>query len=360
MKRVIKMVCAENTSKSNAKDLLKELSALNGISSNEKIVSDKINLYLSNICDKTQKDARGNLIGFIKCTNSSDCKTLLLEAHMDQIGLMVTKICSDGTLKFTNIGGVDERTLSFSKVFVSERKIEGIIVPDKKSDNSEINGKSIDTTDNLKIETGLTYDEAKEKIKIGDLIILASEYTELCNNVVSGGAFDNRAGIVSILLFLKDINREKLEYNITILFSVQEETGMFGAYYAGGKLGQAIDAAIVIDVTHGETNDTRNMSCVFSLGSGAVICRGPNLHYDYTKQLIAVAKENNIPYKIEVAAGSSGTDAWALQTSSVGLPCMLVSIPLRYMHSSVETLDIKDIEIISKLLLKVAEGGIKI
>ena len=347
------MRLSENNLKFNTENLLKELTIIDGISSGEKNIADKLIPYLNSICDTVDKDAHGNLIGYIN-TKKDNAKTIIFEAHMDRIGLMVTKICADGRLKFTNIGGVDERILALSEVTVLGKKhINGIIIPEDSNDTS--NNYKIE---NLKIETGLTEKEVKTSVKVGDLILINSEYTKLCNNVVSGGGFDNRAGIVSILKAVNQIDRNNLKYNIIILLTVQEELGLYGAYLAGKNIDA--DAAIVVDVTHGETNDTKGFTGVFPLGCGAVICRGPNLHYTYTKQLIDASEKNNIPYRIEVASGSSGTNAWALQTSSNGIPSMLISIPLRYMHTNVETLKIDDINAIADLLTVAAEGGIDI
>lgn len=347
------MRLSENNLKFNTENLLKELTIIDGISSDEKNIADKLIPYLNSICDTVDKDTHGNLIGYIN-TKKDKAKTIIFEAHMDRIGLMVTNICADGRLKFTNIGGVDERILVLSEVTVlGKTHINGIIIPEDSNDTS--NNYKIE---NLKIETGLTEMEVKTSVKVGDLILINSEYTKLCNNVVSGGGFDNRAGIVSILKAVNQIDRNNLKYNIIILFTVQEELGLYGAYLAGKNIDA--DAAIVVDVTHGETNDTKGFTGVFPLGCGAVICRGPNLHYTYTKQLIDASEKNNIPYRIEVASGSSGTNAWALQTSSNGIPSMLISIPLRYMHTNVETLKIDDINAIADLLTAAAEGGIDI
>lgn len=347
------MRLSENNLKFNTENLLKELTIIDGISSDEKNIADKLIPYLNSICDTVDKDTHGNLIGYIN-TKKDNAKTIIFEAHMDRIGLMVTKICADGNLKFTSIGGVDERILVLSEVTVlGKERIDGIIIPEDSNDTS--NNYKIE---NLKIETGLTEKEVKKSVKVGDLILINSEYTKLCNNVVSGGGFDNRAGIVSILKAVNQIDRNNLKYNIIILFTVQEELGLYGAYLAGKNIDA--DAAIVVDVTHGETNDTKGFTGVFPLGCGAVICRGPNLHYTYTKQLIDASEKNNIPYRIEVASGSSGTNAWALQTSSNGIPSMLISIPLRYMHTNVETLKIDDINAIADLLTVAAEGGVDI
>ena len=167
---------------------------------------------------------------------------------------------------------------------------------------------------------------------------------------------DNRAGIAAVLDCVERIKDKKIPYGIKLLFSVGEELGLQGGY--SGTEPEMADGAIVIDVTHGATPDAKDEVGVFPLGCGAVICRGPNLHYSYTKQLIALAQEKQIPYEIEVAAGHSGTTAWAIQTVGTGIPTMLVSIPLRYMHSNLETLALKDVQAVSDLLYEALMGGI--
>ena len=152
--------------------------------------------------------------------------------------------------------------------------------------------------------------------------------------------------------------KTELIYNIEVVFSTQEELGLHGAF-AGIEPGAA-EAAIAVDVTHGMTPDSKEEAGVFPLGSGAVICRGPNLHYDYTRQLIKTAEEKSIPYEIEVASGGSGTTAWAIQTIGNGIPVMLISIPLRYMHTNVETLKLSDVKAVSDLIFEAVSGGVKL
>ncbi len=326
-------------------NILKELTAISGVSANEKEIADVLLDKLNAVCDTVLVDKHGNVIGQIEGKNAS--KTLLFEAHIDRIGLMISNVDDDGFLEFVNIGGFDERVLIASEVIING-KINGIIFEKEIDKKPEIS--------NLRIDTGLTKEKVDECIKIGDFAIVKSEFSELCANQASASAMDNRAGIAAVLYALSKIDRNKLNYNLSILFSVQEELGLHGAYTGTKDL--APDAAIIVDVTHGTTQDTKDKTGVFDLGSGAIICRGPNFDYDYTKQLINTAKENNIKYDIEVASASSGTSAWAIQITDKGVSSMLVSIPLKYMHTNVETLDITDVYSVSELLVKAAEGGI--
>ncbi len=319
---------------------LEYLSSAYGISSDEKTFSDILKPVLNELCDSTSIDKNGNLTGYIK--GSSD-KTIMFEAHMDRIGLVVTKVNDDGTLLFTNIGGVDERILPYAEVIIcGKEEINGFVQP--LSDESP-----------LKIEDFCIRTERfdiKNLVSVGDKVVIASEFVKLCGDVVSGAAFDNRAGVLSILKAISALGNK--EYNIVLLFTTEEELGLHGAY----KDDVTPDACVVIDVTHGETRDTKGETGVFPLGAGAVICKGPSLDFNLSNQLVSICRNNNIPYDIETATGSSGTTAWAFQTKDV--PSMLISIPLKYMHTNLETLELSDIEAVSKLLKIIAEGGIKL
>lgn len=330
--------------------LIQELTDLKGVSSAEHEAAAHIKRMLDKICDSAEIDKSGNVIARISAPDRC-AKTLMLEAHLDRIGLMVTKICDEG-IKFTSIGGVDERILPAEEVMIlGKEPVFGVITAE------EIGYKN-PKAEQMLIDTGLSLDKIKEQIKVGDMVLLNSSFTRLCGNKLSCAAMDNRAGIASIIGAIGRIDRAKLKHNIVILFSVQEELGLHGAY-TGAEIIKP-DAAIVVDVTHGSTRDTKDETGVFSLGCGAVICRGPNFDYDKTKQLIKIATDSDIPYAIEVASGPSGTSAWATQISGGGIPSMLISIPLRYMHTNLETLDIADVDAVCELLVRAMEGGVSL
>lgn len=331
---------------------ISKLTSLIGISSDEGDVAQYLKEVLVGLCDDAWIDESGNVIGKIY-SSAENPKTLMLEAHMDRIGLMVTGIEEDGSLKFTNVGGIDERILPSAEVTVcGKKKVDGIIYSiDKTKDKTP-------KVESMRIDTGFSSDYIKNYVSVGDLVFVQSEFAQLSGSVVSGAAMDNRAGIACIIEAIEKINRKNLKYNIDILFAVQEELGLHGAYTGAKELNA--DAAIVIDVTHGSTPDSKEETGVFPLGSGATICRGPNFHYEYTNQLIKLAEKLSIPYEIEVASGPSGTDAWAIQINNTGVPTMLVSIPLRYMHTNVETLDIEDVIAVTDLMVAAAEGGLVI
>lgn len=339
----------------NIKEKLAQLCSISGLSANESLIATHLCNELQYLELDSSIDCYGNVHG-VKKSRKTNAKTILFEAHLDQIGLMVSEIDKNGYIKFVNLGGVDERILPGMSVEIQAQTpitgIIGAIMPDK--DKGENNYK----IDSLRIDIGMKEEEAKTKIKPGDWIKLNGNVCNMQCDKVTGPAMDNRSGVLAILLCLEKIRNIDIDFNIHILFSTQEELGLHGAYTGAGIC--EADAAIVIDVTHGTTADTKDETGVFPLGSGAIICRGPNLHYEYTKQLINIAKQNNISYEIEVASGGSGTTAWAMQIVGKGIPVMLVSIPLKYMHTNVETLQTDDIESVSQLLYYSVTGGISL
>ena len=329
----------------NTKDLLRELTKSCGISGNEKPVAEAAASVLERFCE-TKRDNMGNLIGVIKGSGSG--RKIMLEAHMDQVGFIVTDIEDNGYIKFAAVGGVDPRILPGLRLKIfGSKTITGVVdVPDSPPEKTA-------QIKDMKIYTGYDADELRNLVRIGDHIAYDFDMTELlCGNLCSG-AMDNRAGMAAILLALDMLKDKKLDADIYALFSTQEEVGLRGSFT--GAFEVKPDLAIVIDVTHGTTVDSENDSGVFDLGSGAVILRGPSVDYDKSLELIDIAKENNIGYKIEAAGGASGTTAWAIQTVGEGVPTLLISIPLRYMHTNVETLKLSDVEAAAALTAAAVE-----
>ncbi len=338
----------------NITETLKDLTQSTGISGYEKSFSEMVCEKLKCYCADAVVNKTGSVMGTVGAFDT-DKKTVLLEAHLDRIGLVVSEILEDGFVKFKALGGVDERTLPASEVYIMGKEetygVIGALPPHL------MNGK--DKTAELKIsdmliDTGLTIAEAKSKFGVGDPILLKSDFTQLAGSIVSSAALDNRAGMTAVFDCLDRLSGKELPYNVKVAFTTGEELGLHGArtVLADGTP----DLAVVVDVTHGRTHDSLDFD-TFPLGSGAIICRGPNLDYEVTLKTIKLAKDKSIPYDIEVAPGNTGTNAWMLQVSGGGVPCVLISIPLRYMHTVVETIDTKDIEQVGKLMAEMICGG---
>lgn len=338
------------------KKRLLSCAAVQGISARENAIAEYLMQELHSINILSHLDTNGNVHGRIE-SRDKGAKTVLLEAHMDQIGLMVSGIDETGRLKFVNLGGVDERTLCGMEVTVlGKHPLYGVIgaVRNKISEGEKPKNPTIEE---LRIDAGLDRETVQAQVKVGDAISIYASPRELLGDKISGTAMDNRAGVTAILDCLERLAGKSLPCHLEILFSTGEELGLQGAY-TGVTPGMA-DMAIAVDVTFGTTPDTKEENGVFPLGCGAVIARGPSLHDSYTKQLIELAKEKQIPYEIEPIPASSGTTAWAIQTVGRGIPTTLISIPLRYMHTNVETLAVKDVQAVSDLLHEVVTGGIQ-
>lgn len=340
----------------NTEKLLKELTQETGVTGSETELAKKLAKMLEKYCDESYINKFNSCIG-IKRSDKTDAKTIMLEAHLDQIGMMVKGIDDNGFVKFVSLGGIDPRILPAAEVYIlGKETVYGVIgAKPPHLMNKEDEEKSAKINDML-IDTGFKGEELKKKISVGDSIVFKSEFNTMLGGSAISKAMDNRAGIASIFLCLESMKNKTANYNLIVLFSSEEEMGLYGAYTA--EYDNLPDLSITIDVTHGMTPDAKNSEGVFPLGSGAIICRGPNLNSVYTNKIINLAKSENISYDIEAAAGSTGTTATAIQTIKIGIPTALISIPLKYMHTTVETLCIKDIEYVAELLSKILEGGV--
>ena len=260
----------------------------------------------------------------------------------------------NGFVAFDTLGGVDERILPSADVWIfgKERCFGVIGAKPPHITSKEESGKGVSAEDML-IDTGLG-EMAAELISVGDPILLDSKFCELLNGRISSAALDNRVSMAAVFEILESVKEGALPVNLTVAFTSGEEMGLFGAYTVIGE--PQPDLAVVLDVTYGRTPDAAGAE-TFPLGSGAAIMRGPNVHYEMTKRVIEIAKKKNIPYEIEVAPKSSGTTAWAIQNSGSGVPCVVISIPLRYMHTTVETVELGDVEAVCSLVKEIILGG---
>ena len=328
------------------KELLK-LSALGGISGFEDAVTPKITKLLEKYCDEVKKDPLGNIIATKHC-GKKNAKKVMLEAHIDGIGLMVKDIDERGFITFTNIGGVDTRILPAQEVIVCGKKdLFGVIGAKpphlQKPGEADKPAKMSD----MAIDVGMSADEVRKLVTPGDMITFYGGAKELSNKIISGKYLDDRAGLISLLICMKELKDIKLDFDIVILAAVQEEVGCRGASVGAENVDPA--AALVVDVCHGDTPDSGSES-IFKLGTGTVVSLGPNIHPYLSELALSAAEKNKIKHSPDVDGGDTGTDAWEVQVASNGIPTLLLSIPLRYMHTTVETLHFDDVVATGKLL----------
>ena len=327
-------------------ELIKSLSDLRGISGFEYRISDKIAEFFEKYADSVEKDRLGNVIAVKKC-GKENAKKVMIEAHIDEIGLMVNDIDDNGFITFVPVGGVDRRILPSLEVIVhGKRDLPGVIgaKPPHLQESGEQN-KSTKIED-MAIDTGFCAEKVRELVSVGDSITFAQSVGKLSEKEFSGKTLDDRAGVAALVNTMKNLMKIKTEVDVYAVAAVQEEVGLRGAKVAA--YGVEPDIAIAVDVCHGITPD--NSYNAFETGSGAVISIGPNIHPKLQKRLNETAEKYHIKYELDVDGGDTGTDAWAIQVSKCGVPTALLSIPLKYMHTSVETLDIGDVEAVSELL----------
>jgi endoglucanase len=337
----------------SAKDFLQKLSEASGVSGYEHAVRDLVVEEFRPYADEISVTAMGSIIALKRGARDPNDRTpaskVLIEGHMDEIGLMVTDI-EKGLIRFTQVGGFDVRVLLAQEVIVHGKKALGGIIGSRPPHvlSAEEREKVI-PMDQLFVDVGLPEDQVRELVQPGDLITVARKMTPLKNNLVAGKAFDDRSAVVTIAEALRHLAAMKHAWDVYAVANVQEEDGAWfgGAVTSTYKINP--DVAIALDVSHADQPNTSEISAV-PLHSGMGIATGPNIHPLVHQKLVEVAKAHEIPFKVTAYGGATGTDAWAIQVVREGIPTGLVDIPLRYMHTSVETLSVSDLERIGRLL----------
>jgi tetrahedral aminopeptidase len=334
-----------------ASGILLELSSSAGVSGNESAAVETAAGYFRSYTDQVKYDRFGNLLAFKPGEPSSGRGKLSLAivAHIDEIGLMVTKIEAGGFLRFTPIGGIDPRTLPGQAVQVgSKNKLSGVIGAAPPHLLSDKDRKAVIPIEKLFIDLGLTEKTVKEQVSVGDFVSFEQEPLVIGNGAkVTGKSLDNRAGVTAMIISAAELAGISHQADICFIASLQEEVGLRGAIT--NAYGLQPDLALIVDVTHGDAPGLDHKS-VYKLGSGPALAIGPNFHPALSRQLQDTAKQHYLPYQTEPIPGHSGTDAWAFQVSREGIPCALLSIPLRYMHTTVEMISLKDLMVSGKLI----------
>lgn len=314
--------------------LLKDIMCTPSVSGREHSVCEKIRSYIEPLVDECYTDALGNLIA-LKKGSRSDKKKIMLCAHMDEIGFLVTYIEESGYIRTAPVGGINYVAAAFGEV-VSENGVRGVLVPEAGTSASDINGEKVCIDIGAKNKK-----EAERKVKIGDFFVLAPYAKRLSGSRVFGRPFDDRVGCAILIELAKKC--EKPENDLYFVFSVQEEVGCRGSKTAAYAV--APDYAVAFDVTGtGDSLGAKPMAV--KLGDGAaikikdasVICDAETVN-----KLTELAKENKIKHQHEILK-FGGTDTSSMQIAKSGCRAVALSIPSRYIHSGVEVIDLADAE----------------
>jgi endoglucanase len=294
--------------------------------------------------DEVGVDRFGNLVGVRRC-GAPNAKKIMLDAHLDEVGLAITG-AEEGFLSFRAVGGIDPRMLPDREVTIlTQPPVFGLIavLPPHVQKPGDSN-KCLPLAD-LRIDAGLTQEEG-EKL-VGTFAVPRGQFRALQGSLVSGKALDDRAGFVALLRAAELLQGDALDCDLYILGSSREETNGGGALV--GAYALQPDCFVAVDVTHARTPDGPKEE-TFPAGKGTVIGIGPNITRWMSDRLIAKAQAKGISWAPEVMAGHSGTNAWGVQTAREGIPTAVLSLPLKYMHTPVETLDLDDLEATAQLL----------
>ena len=334
--------------------ILKKLSEAVGVSGHEFEVKKVVIEEISDVVDEWRVDSLGNIIALKKGRGNGP--KIMISAHMDEIGLMVTHIDKRGFLRFTGVGSWNERILPGQRVIVcaGDVKVRGVIGAKPPHLMTPEEKKQVIEMKKLFIDIGATSsDEVKELgIKVGSIAVLDREVVRLGGtDRVTGKAFDDRVGVASLIFALKLLSDVEHEAEVYSVFTVQEEIGLKGATVSAFAVKP--DVGIAVDVTTAnDIPEVDEKDWVTELGKGPavkVMDKGNISHPKLRELLIKIAEEEKIPYQLEVLPGGA-TDAAAIMVSREGVPVATISIPCRYIHSPIEVLDLKDAVYASKLL----------
>lgn len=326
-------------------DLLKELCTLSGPSGSEGCVRDFIISKIEGFCEY-HTDNLGNIIAFKK-GKLTPSKKIMIDAHTDEVGLIITHITEGGFLKFSTLGGIDTAVMMFRRVLING-KTAGVISGKPIHLIHGDEGKKLPRADSLYIDIGAaTREEAEAQVHLGDTAVICGDFT-VCGNKVLSKALDDRVGCAALVKLL----REDSEYDFYATFSTQEELGLRGARVAAYTV--APDAAIVLEgTTAADIADVPPERTVCKLGNGAAVSFMDRSTV-YDREYYNAALKSGIPCQPKAAA-TGGNNAGAVHLSGKGVRTVAISAPCRYIHSAssvAETGDITAVYELAKYMLK--------
>lgn len=332
-------------------ETLKTLCLINGTSGREEKVRDYI---LSRISDKAEitVDNMGNIIAFVRGRKEAKNK-VMISAHMDEVGFIIRGITDDGFLKFTTVGGIDEKVIYARDLAVGEKEIPGVVcvrpIHLLEGDEKEKCPKTKDMTIDIGAENK---EEAEKYVQVGDSAYFFSDYIEFGDGLIKSKAIDDRFGCAAMIKMIED----GVEYDTYFTFVTQEEIGLRGATAAAFTV--APDYAIVLEsTTASDINDTDDINSVCKLGEGAVVSfmdRATLYDRDLFRFSKKVADENNIKWQTKTMV-AGGNDAGAIHKSRRGVKTLAVSIPCRYIHSASSVAKKSDLQAVYDLTKKLSQ-----
>ncbi|MCD8004794.1 MAG: M42 family peptidase [Oscillospiraceae bacterium] len=329
------------------RELLERLCALPAPSGFEGPAAGAAVELLEPLVERVTVDPLGNVIGLRPCGRAG-AGTLLLDAHLDQVGLMVTGV-QEGFLRFVPIGGIDGRMLPGHPVVVlADPPLPGVVacLPPHILRGEERN-RAV-KIEELYIDVGLGQREAEQAAPVGTPCVFRPQCFPLGKGQVCGTSLDDRSCFVCLVRALELLEGAALDVDLCVVGSTREEAADGGV--AAAMWRQAPRWCVAVDVTHARTPDAGETVWTGELGGGPAVGLGPNTTRWMGRRLLDKAGALGLPVQREVMSGSSGTNGWAMQISREGVATAVLSLPIKYMHSPVETLALEDMENLSHLL----------
>lgn len=321
----------------------------------EEPVAALVRTRLSSVADEVQTNTMGSVHAVLEGTGAGP--SLMLAAHMDEIGLMVTYISDDGFLSIAAVGGVDAAILPSMRVDVhtASGMLRGIVGRKPIHLIEADERKKVTPLDKLVIDLGMPGKKVRKLVRVGDVITFGVGFERFGKGMAVSRAFDDKCGVwvaCRVMEELRAAGRAKGAFIAAA--TVQEEIGTRGAMTSA--YGVNPDVAIAFDVTHATDYPgiDKTKYGAITCGEGPVIARGPNINPLVFDRLVAAAEAEGIPYQFEAEPSVTGTDARAIQVTRGGIPTGLVSVPLRYMHTPTEVIALEDLENTVRLITRFA------
>lgn len=309
----------------------------------------------ASLSDEVREDRFGNVIAFLKGMQGVEPRRkLLLVAHQDEVGLIVTHIDEGGYLRFTELGGLDPRVLLGLEVTVHGRKdLHGFVGTKAPHLQTKEESGRVMEFEEMFVDVTLPEEEVGTLVRPGDPVTFKVSFTELQNGLVSGKALDDRAGVAAMALSFKHLKENRPAWDVYAVASAQEEVSGLGALTSAWSFQP--DIAVILETAYGTAPDVSEREG-FELGKGPALGMGMTIHHGVTRKLREAAQKTGIPYQIEAGLFPGGKDALVIQLTREGIPTGVLSIPVRNMHTPVEVASLADIESTARVLTAFTEG----
>lgn len=334
------------------KQLIKQLCEASGVGGYTD-AADCVKALVRPFVDEVYTDTLGSVLAIRRC-GKENAPLLMLEAHLDEIGFVVTHVDDDGFIHVASCGGIDRRVLAATEVTVlSENLLCGVFgsTPPHLAGSDD----KLKELEDMGIDVGLPAQEVKRLVPKGTRVAFRSHFEELGEYRACAKALDDRIGCAAVIRAMELLKDEALDCDVAALLAVQEEVGGAGASVASFALFPTV--AIATDVSFAATPDAPSHKCG-KLGEGPMLGIAPGLDHAVTQRLKEIAVATNVSLQYEVMGGSTGTDADGITEARSGVRTALLSIPQRYMHTPIEMIDIRDAEGVAILMAQAAKEGI--